>query len=548
MSRGEASNMCDEEVVSKSSAIISVKPVRWIRRLALILAVVIVCIAFGLIVIPWQQSVTGTGRVIIYNAMQRPQTIEAQIPGRHVKWNVQEGSHVRKGELIATLEDIEQRFLDAGQVARLQSQRATLINRRSAAEKRAGALRAQQSALRDSRDAAVPAAGERAKQAYDRLRAARQALEGARQVERAARLASVPVADEKLRQADERRMAAEQAVTIAKQQVVTAQVQRDRVKLLFEKDLRSKRDDELAELDLVRAQTELRRAENALEIAKRDTNVSGFDQMRADVEVSRAMVEVERAEAAVDLARRDTTIGTLDRSKFQADATAAVNAVEASLQSAQETIEGIANDLLKLEVELQNLRERRDQRMVRAPSDGRIVRLLKGGRGEIVKAGDVLAVLAPDSIDQAVELMLEGSDAPLVQVGRKVRLQFSGWPALQFSGWPSVAVGTFGGVVSVIDAIDDGSGKYRIIVKPDKTTVAEGKDEPWPPLNLLRPGARAIGWVMLDRVPLGWEVWRRTNAFPPTVDPAGKPSDEKSAANVGLSSDASNQGNNRKSK
>ena len=37
------------------------------------------------------------------------------------------------------------------------------------------------------------------------------------------------------------------------------------------------------------------------------------------------------------------------------------------------------------------------------------------------------------------------NDMPMLQTGRRVRLQFEGWPALQFSGWPSIAVGTFGG-------------------------------------------------------------------------------------------------------
>ena len=46
--------------------------------------------------------------------------------------------------------------------------------------------------------------------------------------------------------------------------------------------------------------------------------------------------------------------------------------------------------------------------------------------------------------------------------GRKVRLQFDGWPALQFSGWPAVAVGTFGGEIAVIDPVAGPDGRYRV--------------------------------------------------------------------------------------
>jgi hypothetical protein len=100
--------------------------------------------------------------------------------------------------------------------------------------------------------------------------------------------------------------------------------------------------------------------------------------------------------------------------------------------------------------------------------------------------------------------------------GRQVRLQFEGWPAVQFTGWPSVAVGTFGGVISFIDAHDDGKGYFRAVVVPDT------RDEAWPEPRFLRQGVRAKGWVLLERVRLGFELWRRFNGFPPMLkDPPG---------------------------
>jgi hypothetical protein len=108
-------------------------------------------------------------------------------------------------------------------------------------------------------------------------------------------------------------------------------------------------------------------------------------------------------------------------------------------------------------------------------------------------------------------LSIAGNDIPLIDVGRHVRLQFEGWPAVQFSGWPSVAVGTFGGQVVSVDATDDGFGRFRILVRPDPSDI------PWPDQDFLRQGARAKGWVLLERVPLWFEVWRRLNAFPPVI-------------------------------
>ena len=70
---------------------------------------------------------------------------------------------------------------------------------------------------------------------------------------------------------------------------------------------------------------------------------------------------------------------------------------------------------------------------------------------------------------------------------------------------------------------NDGTGKFRILVKPD-----EGSE--WPSDPFLRQGVRANGWVMLSQVPLGYEIWRQLNGFPPVVaknEPSGSGKDDK---------------------
>ena len=154
---------------------------------------------------------------------------------------------------------------------------------------------------------------------------------------------------------------------------------------------------------------------------------------------------------------------------------------------------------------------RQKSQAITADQAGVVMRILKPQGGELVKAGDPLALLVPDTEDRAVEILISGNDLPLIQPGRHVRLQFEGWPAVQFTGWPSVAVGTFGGIVKYVDLADDGNGNYRVLVFPDPG------DNPWPRGNYLRQGVKAIGWILLDEVSLGWELWRRLNGFPVTV-------------------------------
>jgi adhesin transport system membrane fusion protein len=138
----------------------------------------------------------------------------------------------------------------------------------------------------------------------------------------------------------------------------------------------------------------------------------------------------------------------------------------------------------------------------------------------VLKAGQPLAVLVPDTMQTVVELWVNGNDMPLLHIGDKTRLQFEGWPAIQFVGWPSVAVGTFGGEVMLIDATDDGTGRFRVLVAPEEA------EEPWPSSRYLRQGVRANGWVLLKQVPLGFELWRRFNGFPPTASKGGEQSKE----------------------
>jgi multidrug resistance efflux pump len=143
---------------------------------------------------------------------------------------------------------------------------------------------------------------------------------------------------------------------------------------------------------------------------------------------------------------------------------------------------------------------------ITAPQDGYITQAMIMGVGETIKEGEAVASIMPGNPDLAVELYVKPLDIPLLSKGRKVRLQFDGWPALVFSGWPNVSFGTFGGIVAVIDNIDS-QGKYRILVVPDP------EDDNWP--DPLRVGSGVYGWAMLNDVPIWYELWRNLNGFPP---------------------------------
>jgi multidrug efflux pump subunit AcrA (membrane-fusion protein) len=163
--------------------------------------------------------------------------------------------------------------------------------------------------------------------------------------------------------------------------------------------------------------------------------------------------------------------------------------------------------------QMQSKVTRQQSQLVLAPSDGTIVRLLIGTSSVVVNQGQVVAIFVPKSNQLSAQIFIRGNDLPLVYEGRKVRLQFEGWPAIQFSGWPSVAVGTFGGVVSFVDQSATPEGLFRVIVLPSK-------GEKWPESRFIRQGTRVNGWILLNSVSLGYELWRQFNGFPPSLDAA----------------------------
>jgi multidrug resistance efflux pump len=182
---------------------------------------------------------------------------------------------------------------------------------------------------------------------------------------------------------------------------------------------------------------------------------------------------------------------------------------ESELSNTQAELYETQGEVAKLENEFTNMQIRNQQYQILAPQSGVVVKAFKAGIGETLKEGDAICTIMPNVPDIAVEMYVKAMDIPLISKGRKVRIQFDGWPALQFSGWPSVSVGTFGGSVEVIDLINTKPGEFRLLIIPDK------KDEEWP--KQLRVGSGIKGWVMLDDVPVWYEIWRQLNGFPPSL-------------------------------
>jgi len=235
------------------------------------------------------------------------------------------------------------------------------------------------------------------------------------------------------------------------------------------------------------------------------TALRDVESARQEMNTAEAMLR--QSEAAASASRNEKRAAEDDLKRIEADTQASVESERANLNAARAEVSNIKAEIQRTEVKV----ARQGTQRVTAPRDGVILRLLAQPGSEMLKAGTPLALFVPDTYKPTVEIWLNGMDMPLVKKGDPVRLQFNGWPAVQFVGWPSVAVGTFGGRVQLVDATETKQGAFRILVVPDEA------DDPWPSASYLRQGVQARGWVLLKNVPLWWELWRRFNGFPPVI-------------------------------
>lgn len=161
--------------------------------------------------------------------------------------------------------------------------------------------------------------------------------------------------------------------------------------------------------------------------------------------------------------------------------------------------------LTKMQNQLSNYTIRNSFYYVLAPQDGFITKSYVQGVGEIVKEGSPLISIVPENIGLSVEFYVEPIDVPLIHKGANVQLTFDGWPAFVFSGWPGVSFGTYKAKVVAIDKVISDNGKFRVL--------AVKSDQNWPEIIQVGGGVKAL--VMLQNVPVIYEIWRKANGFPP---------------------------------
>lgn len=231
------------------------------------------------------------------------------------------------------------------------------------------------------------------------------------------------------------------------------------------------------------------------------------DLQEKQLKLQQSAAKVVMQENKLNNERNDLINRMLERSTVEKEYYDKLAKSRSEQQTAlSDKLDAIANTS-KLQNQLSNYQQRQKFYYVQAPQDGYITQTLHRGLGEIIKEGTDIVTIAPANYSLATEIFIKPQDIPLIGTGQKVRIIFDGWPAMVISGWPELNTGIFSGEVVAIDKFISNNGNYRIMVIPDS------EEKPWP--EHLRIGTGVQSYLMLNRVPVWYEIWRQLNGFPP---------------------------------
>jgi multidrug resistance efflux pump len=291
----------------------------------------------------------------------------------------------------------------------------------------------------------------------------------------------IPLAEAASSSAFARVSEAEKKISSAEQKGISAQIEKEtallnleRSKILETEGLISQRELELAIQTATKAEAKLKGAEAEHSVTQ---------EARAALEHKRNKIDAELVQKLLDTkSKRVAAMGEAAK---------------------------VSKELADLALTRSNALQRIIASKILAPVDGTVVRLKPTGPGEIVKSGNLLFTIVPQKSSPAIEMWANSIDAPLLKPGRPVRILFQGVPAIPLPAWPELMAGTYDGRIQVVDQSASTNGQFRFWVAP------ETNRREWPPQLHVRQGTQVMGWVILNRVPLWYEVWRRFNLFPP---------------------------------
>lgn len=115
-----------------------------VRKWVLWFGVILLVILF----LPWTQNIRARGSVTTLRQEQRPQQLPTVIPGRVVKWHVNEGDFVKAGDTLVEISEVKDDYFDPQLLQRTQEQITAKERAVESYQNKAGTAGVQIEALR----------------------------------------------------------------------------------------------------------------------------------------------------------------------------------------------------------------------------------------------------------------------------------------------------------------------------------------------------------------------------------------------------------------
>lgn len=239
--------------------------------------------------------------------------------------------------------------------------------------------------------------------------------------------------------------------------------------------------------------------------------------------MQKTQAEMISAESGLLSSRNEAINAEIELTSIQAEYRNSIAKAESDKYTALSSMYDAEAVVTKLQNQYVNYSVRSGLYYITAPQNGYVTRAIQSGIGETIKEGEQIVSIMPSHYDLAVEMYVRPIDLPLIKLNQRVRIQFDGWPSIVFSGWPNTSFGTYGGRIFAIDNFISPNGFYRVMVKPDPDEIA------WP--DALRVGAGTHNMLLLNDVPIWYELWRQINGFPPDYYKNSSSLQEKASTN-----------------
>ncbi len=198
---------------------------------------VIVVLLIGILFLPWQQTVKGTGQVIAYNPTEREYFIQAPISGFIKQFYVSEDQFVKKGQKLFSMTDLDKKYLE-----NLKQIKENIQKQKETTKEEINVLKEKLENLYKSKEAGLNIYQRKINQTKDKIQSLNLKI-----------------------------------VSLTKNYQITKS-NYQRIKQLYESGLSSKRDLELAENKYTKAKVDLEKAKLDLKIEKENLHIIQKEQ------------------------------------------------------------------------------------------------------------------------------------------------------------------------------------------------------------------------------------------------------------------------------